>query len=73
MNPYDIAVESYGGSIFWTDSSSDTIQFLHFKGNRMANVIFEKRIGYKPRNIVVSSEEGYVFHKKLWSTVLLLP
>ena len=57
-NPYDIAVESYGGSIFWTDSVADTIQFLHFKGDRVPSVIFEKKAGYKPRNIVVSSEEG---------------
>ena len=61
-NPYDISVDSYGGSLYWTDSDSDTIQFMHLKGDRVPTVVFEKKNGYKPRAIVVSAEEGLVLY-----------
>ena len=57
-NPYDLSVDSYAGSLYWTDSSSDTIQFTRFRGDNVSTVIFEKKKGYLPRSIVVSSEEG---------------
>ena len=57
-NPYDLSVDSYGGSLYWTDSDSDTIQFMHLNGDRVPTTVFAKKKGYKPRSIVVSSEEG---------------
>lgn len=60
-NPYDITVDSYAGSLYFTDSDSDTIRFMHLSGDKVATVIFKKKKGYKPRSIVVSSEEGYVY------------
>ena len=59
-NPYDLTVDSYAGSLYWTDSEADNINFLLFKGDKIPTVIFEKKKGYRPRNIAVSSEEGYV-------------
>ena len=57
-NPHDLSVDSYAGSLYWTDSDSDTIKFMHFDGDKVPTVVFAKKKGYKPRSIVVSSEEG---------------
>ena len=59
-DPFDLAVDSYAGSLYWSDSADDTIKFIHFKGDNVPSIIFAKKKGYKPRNLVVSAEEGYV-------------
>ena len=69
-DPFDLAVDSYAGSLYWSDSADDTIKFIHFKGDNVPSIIFAKKKGYKPRNLVVSAEEGYV-NQFLWRCLLL--
>ena len=57
--PYDLAIEPFSHSIYWTSEADNTIRFAWLNDTTKKNgVVFPKKEGYRPRHIVVSPEQG---------------
>lgn len=56
-SPYDLAIDSYGQQLFWTDSVSNRIKVYSLRNRTDMGVVFEKA-GVYPRSIVLYPEKG---------------
>ena len=55
--PYDLAIDSYGQQLFWTDTASNSIKVYSLKRKTSLGVVFQEKDVY-PRSIVLNTEKG---------------
>ena len=55
--PYDLAVDSYGQQVYWTDTASNSIKVYSLKKKTNLGVVFRQKNVY-PRSIVLHPEKG---------------
>ena len=56
-SPYDLAIDSYGQQLFWTDSVTNSINVYSLRKGVSMGVVFHER-GVHPRSIVLYPEMG---------------
>ena len=56
-SPYDLAIDSYGQQLFWTDSATNAINIYSFRNRTNIGVVFKEDNVY-PRSIVLHPEKG---------------
>ena len=55
--PYDLAVDSYGQQVYWTDTASNSIKVYSLKKKTNLGVVFRQK-NVNPRSIVLHPEKG---------------
>ena len=55
--PYDLAVDSYGQQLYWTDTASNSINVYSLRNKKNLGVVFREKNVY-PRSIVLYPEKG---------------
>ena len=55
--PYDLATDSYGQQLYWTDTASNSIKVYSLKNKTNLGVVFREKNVY-PRSIVLHPERG---------------
>ena len=55
--PYDLAIDSYGQQVFWTDAASNSIKVYSLKNKANLGVVFREKDVY-PRSIVLHPQKG---------------
>lgn len=55
--PYDLAIDSYGQQVYWTDTASNSIKVYSLKNKTNLGVVFHEKDVY-PRSIVLHPEKG---------------
>ena len=55
--PYDLAVDSYGQQLYWTDTASNSIKVYSLRNKKSLGVVFREKNVY-PRSIVLYTEKG---------------
>ncbi|KAK3726510.1 hypothetical protein QZH41_014244, partial [Actinostola sp. cb2023] len=58
--PFDLAIDPYGGQMYWTDSDRNDINVFSLKRMRSLGVVNSKE-NERPRSIVLYPEEGKMF------------
>ena len=58
-SPYDLAIDSYGQQLFWTDSVKNSINVYNLRKGVSMGVVFHES-GVHPRSIVLYPERGWV-------------
>ena len=58
-SPYDLAIDSYGQQLFWTDSVKNSINVYSLRKGVSMGVVFHES-GVHPRSIVLYPERGWV-------------
>ena len=56
-SPYDLAIDSYGQQLFWTDSVKNSINVYSLRKGVSIGVVFHER-DVHPRSIVLYPEKG---------------
>ena len=56
-SPFDLAIDSYGRQLYWTDSASNSINVYSLRNNTSVGVVFKEEHVY-PRSIVLCPEKG---------------
>ena len=56
-SPYDLAIDSYGQQLYWTDSVSNSIKVYSLRNRTSLGVVFREEDVY-PRSIVLYPEKG---------------
>ena len=57
LQPYDIAVDSYGGQLYFTDTKTNQIYVYNLRKERMVGAIMSGKLK-RPRSIVLYPEKG---------------
>ena len=57
VEPFDLAIDSYGRQLFWTDRARNTINVYSLKRKESIGVVVERK-GEFPRSIVLYPERG---------------
>lgn len=55
--PYDLAIDSFGQQLYWTDTASNSIQVYSLKNKTHLGIVFQEKDVY-PRSIVLHPEKG---------------
>ena len=63
LRPFDIAIDPYGGQLYFTETTTNKIYVYNLRKDKMIGAIVSGRIK-KPRSIVLYPEKGYVTHNK---------
>jgi len=56
-SPHDLAIDSYGQQLYWTDSVSNSIKVYSLRNGTSLGVVFREEDVY-PRSIVLYPEKG---------------
>lgn len=57
VSPFDLAIDSYGQQLYWTDSASNSIRVYSLRNKTNSGVVFKEQHVY-PRSIVLYPEKG---------------
>jgi len=55
--PYDLAIDSYGQQLYWTDTASNSIKVYSLRNKKTLGVVFREK-NVNPRSIVLYPEKG---------------
>lgn len=55
--PYDLAIDSFGQQLYWTDTASNSIKVYSLKNKTHLGIVFREK-NVNPRSIVLHPEKG---------------